>query len=183
MNDKNLGGRPEVHGLEVITGNRVRRARLELCLGSTFTEIAPKVFRVSPKTLRRYTKKDDIRTRILNRAIEQGESLRGEPMGPLICYLHDKKEETLALLSDYIYQIPKDEAEINWGALVVSEEDEEEYIRLRKLATDYDERIREAFANNEEIKSHIKATCRQRGGPRIKGLDLAQRLIINDDSR
>ena len=87
MNSKAIMGRPEVHGLDVIKGDRVRRTRSALCFGRTRRQVSRDIFNVSPKTFKRYMDKDDPRSRRLKRAVEEGEALRNEPLGELICYL------------------------------------------------------------------------------------------------
>jgi len=172
-------GRPETHGLNIIKGDRVRKARFALCNGTTRIDVAEKIFKVSPKTLRRYMHKDDIRSRVLKRAIEEGEALRNEPLGSLICYLLDKRDETQAQLEEYRYQLPKDESAICLDRLEVSEEDEAEYLRLNQLLKTYTERLEQAYSDNAEVAEYQRIALRVRGGKRTKGLDKVQRAQLD----
>lgn len=174
-------GRPETHGLNVIKGDRVRKARFALCQGSTRIDVAEKIFRVSPKTLRRYMHKDDIRSRVLKRAIEEGEALRNEPLGALICYLLDKRDEVQAKLEEYRYQLPKDESDICLDSLEVNEEDAAEWERLYQLYKEYTERLDQAYSDNAEVAEYERIALRVRGGKRTKGLDKIQRAQLDQD--
>lgn len=179
MNANNMG-RPETHGLDVIKGDRVRKARFALCQGTTRIDVAEKIFKVSPKTLRRYMHKDDIRSRVLKRAIEEGEALRNEPLGSLICYLLDKCDEIQAQLSEYRYQLPKEESDICLDSLKIKEEDEDEYIRLSNLAKRYQERLEQAYSDNAEVAEYQRMALRVRGAKRIIGLDQIQQAQIEN---
>lgn len=174
-------GRPETHGLDVIKGDRVRKARFALCQGTTRIDVAEKIFRVSPKTLRRYMHKDDIRSRVLKRAIEEGEALRKEPLGALICYLLDKRDEVQAQMGEYRYQLPKDGSKPSLD-LEIPEEDEAEYKRLYQLYEDYTERLEKAYSDNAEVAEYQKIALRVRGGKRTKGLDKIQRAQLDQES-
>lgn len=138
-------GRPEVYGLKVITGDRVRRARFALCTGSTRIKVAKRIFKFSPKTLRRYMQKDDIRSKVLKRAIEEGEELRDQPLGLLICYLLDKRDETQALLGEYRHELPENIEEV-----------EADYLRLREEAREYESRLHQALTDNKAVKKYQK---------------------------
>lgn len=91
----------KVHNLNAISPHRVRRTRTALCLGKTKEQVAKNIFKVSYQTLKLYMRKDDPRSRTLKRAVEEGEALRDQPLGELICYLLDKRENILGqLLAD-----------------------------------------------------------------------------------
>jgi len=91
----NKGGRPVLHGLKVITGNRIRKARLEIANGSSRRRIASDIFNLSPKTLRRLMAEDHPRSLALKRAIQHGELLRHEPLASLICMLIDERDQLI----------------------------------------------------------------------------------------
>jgi len=158
---KDKGGRPEVHGLKVLTPYRVRRARLELCLGMTRTEVAPKVFGISPKTMNRYMEREATRGYVLADAIELGESLRGEPIGLFICYLYDKVDELLAarFSSEAIDDAARDSV-------------------IRDLES-YDELTSAAYHMNNTIRAHARARCRERSPHPVEGLGLAQDFLAS----
>ena len=182
MNSKAIMGRPEVHGLDVIKGDRVRRARSALCLGQTRTQISREIFDVSPKTFKRYMDKDDPRSRRLKRAVEEGEALRAEPLGELICYLLDMRENALAQRSKLIYQLPNDESDVDLSALEISEEDAELDLKLSQEIKAYTERLEQAFKDNAELRAHRKTALSPRAIKRIKGLSALQEGLLESDS-
>ena len=156
---KDKGGRPEVHGVKVLTPYRVRRARLELCRGMMRTEVATEVFKISPKTMNRYMNRDHPRGRVLAGAIELGESLRFEPLGLFICYLHDRVDEILA-------------ARFSDNAIEDAARDQ----TIRELETCFD-LISEAHHMNNSIKEHARVRCRVRSPHPVEGLGLAQDFL------
>lgn len=158
----NRRGRPVIHGLKVITGDRVRRARIALSMGKTNKEVADKIFNLSTRTLMRYAEGDDIRSRILKRAINEGEVLRNEPLGTFICYLLDKRDDLLVKRSGYGYQLPQDEAEVDLDALEIKEKDEEEYMRLSESLRECEERIRRALKDSKELREYQESALKVR---------------------
>jgi len=158
---KDKGGRPEVHGLKVLTPYRVRRARLELCRGMMRTEVATEVFKISPKTMNRYMNRDHPRGRVLANAIELGESLRFEPLGLFICYLHDRVDEIVA-------------ARFSSGAI----EDATRDRMAKEIETCFD-LISEAYHMNNTIKEHARVRCRVRLSHPVEGLGLAQDFLAS----
>ena len=181
MNANNMG-RPETHGLDIIKGDRVRKARFALSQGTKRIDVAEKIFKVSAKTLRRYMYKDDIRSKVLKRAIEEGEALKNEPLGSLICYLLDKYDEIQAQLGEYRYQLPKEESDICLDSLRIKEEDEDEYIRLSNLAKRYQERLEQAYSDNAEVAEYLRMALRVRGAKKIIGLDQIQQAQTQHDA-
>jgi hypothetical protein len=91
----NKGGRPVLHGLEVITGNRIRRARLEIASGSSRRQIAVNIFNLSPRTLNRLIAENHPKSLALKTAIQHGELLRNEPLASLICMLIDERDQLI----------------------------------------------------------------------------------------
>jgi len=63
--------------------------------GSSRKRIAEDIFKVSPRTFRRYLSTDHPRTKALKRAVEEGELLKGEPLATLICMLIDQRNQCL----------------------------------------------------------------------------------------
>ena len=164
MSEESVMGRPEEHGLEVITGDRLRRARFALCTGGTRIEVAKNIFKVSPKTLRRYMSKDDIRSKILKRSIEEGEALRNEPLGTLICYLLDQKEE--ALSSMYMYQLPENEGYVS-------------QVDFSSLADYFDQSLLMALADNEEVRDYQEVALKvERNKKRSESLEKVKRDLF-----
>ena len=173
-------GRPEVHGLDVIKGDRVRRTRSALCLGRTRRQVSRDIFNLSPKTFKRYMDKDDPRSKALKRAVEEGEALRNEPLGELICYLLDMRENALAERSKLIYQLPNDESDIDLSALEISEEDEAEYIKLSQET--HTQSLKQAIETNAVLRAHRKTALSPRAIKRIKGLSELQEGLLESDS-
>ena len=131
---KNKGGRPILHGLEVITGQRINSARLALANGSSRRQIAFDVFNISPRTLRRYLSSDDPRASSLKSAIRHGELLRGDPLAALICMLIDKRDR------------------------LIHENPCNHYLEKTIL----EGKIKRALVENDELKRYLKADRRKR---------------------
>lgn len=89
--EKNLGGRPFVHGLRAITRYRIKKARLAFASGKSIRKVSVEVFKMSPRTFSRYLELDDPRAKALSQALLEGERLKGEPLAHLICMLIDKR--------------------------------------------------------------------------------------------
>lgn len=171
-----------MHGLDVIKGDRVRRTRTAICMGKTRRQVAEEIFHLSPKTFRRYLAKDDPRSRRLKRAIEEGEALSSEPLRELICYLLDKRENALAQRSRLIYQLPDDESKVDLRRLEISEENEDEYLKLSQEIKTYTERLDQAFKDNSEVREHRKIAISPRAVKRVKGLSEYQEELMESDS-
>ena len=175
-------GRPEVHGLDVIRGDRVRRTRSALCLGRTRRQVSRDIFNLSPKTFKRYMDKDDPRSRTLKRAVEEGEALRAEPLGELICYLLDKRENALAQRSLMVYQLPENESDVDLRSLAISEENEEEYMRLSQEVSAYTDRLEQALKDNAELREHRKTALSAKVIKCIEGLGEMQERQLSNES-
>jgi len=94
MNKKR--GRPALHGLKVITGDRIKKSRIALASGSSRKRISEDIFKLSPRTFRRLLETDDPLSQALKRSVEEGELLQNEPLALLICmYLDQQDEERL----------------------------------------------------------------------------------------
>lgn len=135
-------GRPPIYGLDVITANRVRRTRTALCLGKTRKQVARDIFRIPPSTFSRYMHKDDPRSKKLKRAVEEGEALRKEPLGELICYLLDMRENAQCELSL---------CECMQTRVLLSE-------RIER----YTDKMTRALEDNRELRSHRSRKARAR---------------------
>lgn len=184
MSKRSFIGRPETHGLKVITGDRLRRTRFLLCMGGTKHDIATTIFKISAKTMKRYMVRDDARSRLLVRAIEEGEALRDEPLGELICYLLDRRDEAVSEMAKFHYQLPNNEDEVDLDALEVSEDDEDEYMKCRDEFTHYDNRLRKALIDNHELTKYKKSGMLVRyGKTEIIGLiDIQRERLENGPS-
>ncbi len=88
-------GRPTLHGLKVITGERIRKTRIAIASGSSRNRVAEEIFKVSPRTFRRYLATDEPIAKALKRAVDEGGKLKGEPLAKLICMLIDKRDQLI----------------------------------------------------------------------------------------
>lgn len=160
---KNLGGRPVVHGLKTITGNRIRRARLAFASGKSRRKVASEIFKLSPRTFGRYLELKDPRAKALSRAVDEGERLKGEPLAALLCMLIDKRDQLCEKQSQMRYQLPPEGEPIDWSKIKISEENEDEYFELMKQIKDIENRIKQAVCDNDELKNYISSDGREGG--------------------
>jgi hypothetical protein len=160
---KNLGGRPVVHGLKAITGHRIRQARLAFASGKSRRKVSSEIFKLSPRTFVRYLELEDPKAKALRRAVEEGEKLKGEPLGTLICMLIDKRDQLCAERSPMMYQLPPDGEPIDYSKIQISEENAELYCDLMKQIQAIESRIKQAITDNDELKSYINLDGREGG--------------------
>lgn len=152
---KNLGGRPVVHGLKVITGNRIRKARLAFAAGKSRRKVSSEIFKLSPRTFKRYLELDDPRSRALRQAVDEGERLKGEPLAPLICMLIDQRDQLCEEQGHMRYHLPQNIEDVDYSKIEVSEEDEGSYVDLMRHISALNERLKRALSDNDELKKYI----------------------------
>ena len=166
--NKNLGGRPVVHGLKAITGHRIRQARLAFASGKSRRKVSMEIFKLSPRTFGRYLELDDPKAKALRRAVDEGEKLKGEPLASFICMLIDKRDQLCAEQGTIRYQLPPDGEPIDYSKIEVSEEDEENYNNLMGQIEVIEDRIKQALSDNEELKKYINADGREGSNNQMK---------------
>lgn len=104
----NKRGRPTLHGIKIITSERIRKSRLAMANGSSKSRLAEDIFKVSPRTFRRLLSINHPMAIALKQAIIDGEQLQGEPLAHLLCMLRDQSPDQI----DRINQALKDNEEL-----------------------------------------------------------------------
>ena len=91
----NKRGRPTLHGIKIITSERIRKSRLAMANGSSKSRLAEDIFKVSPRTFRRLLSINHPMAIALKQAIIDGEQLQGEPLAHLLCMLRDQSPDQI----------------------------------------------------------------------------------------
>ena len=159
--NKNLGGRPVVHGLKAITGHRIRQARLAFASGKSRRKVSMEIFKLSPRTFGRYLELDDPKAKALKRAVDEGEKLKGEPLAPLICMLIDKRDTLMIESRSLLHSEVRPDGLVFYTSEGIPEEDDRLYDEKMKHILAIEERIKKALSDNEELKKYINADGRE----------------------
>lgn len=174
-------GRPTLHGLKVITGERIRRSRIAMASGSSRKRIAEDIFKVSPRTFRRYLSTDHPRTKALKRAVEEGELLKGEPLATLICMLIDQRDQCMREAHQILASEVLPDGVTMYTSEGVSDEDMRTYDALRAQADELKNRLKKAVIDNDELKQYLKRDKRKQDDHFSVEIDSIQLNEITSD--
>lgn len=157
-------GRPTLHGLKVITGERIRKSRIAMASGSSRKKIAEEIFKVSPRTFRRLLATDHPMARALKRSVEDGELLKGEPLGHLLCMLIDRRDSLMIKSRELLISETLPNGVTTFTSEGLSDEEEKVVIRIDEQVASLEGRIRKAVSDNEELKQYLKHDGRKKNG-------------------
>jgi len=154
-------GRPTLHGLKVITGERIRKTRIALASGSSRKRVAEEIFKVSPRTFRRYLSTDEPIAKALKRAVEDGELLKNEPLATLICMLIDKRDALMIESQSLLHREVRPDGLVFSTSEGISDEDEKAFWQMRDQVDELKSRIEKAVKDNDEIKRYLSRDGRK----------------------
>jgi len=155
-------GRPTLHGLKVITGERIRKSRIAMASGSSRKKIAEDIFKVSPRTFRRLLATDHPMAKALKQAVKDGELLKGEPLGHLLCMLIDRRDSLMIKRSELLISETLPDGATFMTSKGCSDEEEEVIFRIREQVASLEDRIRKAVSDNDELKQYLKHDGRKK---------------------
>jgi hypothetical protein len=155
-------GRPTLYGLKVITGERIRKSRIAMASGSSRKRIAEDIFKMSPRTFRRHLATDHPMARALKRAVEDGELLKGEPLGHLLCMLIDQRDNLMIKKHELLISETLPNGVVFMTSEGLSDDDEKMIDRIREQVIYLENQIRKAVSDNDELKQYLKHDGRKK---------------------